>query len=85
MDPEIPRRGDNGLRTGPFILRQVRQNFETFFPYRPLLVVVLVELERIGHGRIHSGTNPVPSERRPVFKENLSSETQDPPSNPSGF
>jgi hypothetical protein len=57
-----------------------------FYPtYRPLLVIVLVELQRIGHGRIYAGTNPVPSERRPVFKENLSRETQSPPSNLSGF
>jgi hypothetical protein len=85
MDPEIPRRGDNGLRTGPLILRQLRQSFETIFPSRPLLVVVLAELQTIGHGRINSGTSPVLSERRPVFKENISRETQDPPSNLSGF
>jgi hypothetical protein len=85
MDPEIPRRGDNGLRAGPLIFRQLRQNFETLFPCRPLLVVVLVELQTIGHGRINYGTNPVLSERRPVFRENLSHETQDPPSNLSDF
>jgi hypothetical protein len=55
-----------------------------FFPYCLLLVVVLRELQRIGRGRIYSGTNPVPSERRPVFEESLSRETQDPPSNLSG-
>jgi hypothetical protein len=68
MNSEIPRRGDNGLRSGPLILRQLRQNFETFFPYHPMVVVVLVEFQTIGHGRIGSGTSPVLSERRPVFK-----------------
>jgi hypothetical protein len=85
MDPEIPRRGDNGLRTGPLILHQLRQNFETFFSHCPLMVIVLVELQTIGHGRINSGTNPMLSGPHPVFKENPSNATQDPPSNLSGF
>jgi hypothetical protein len=69
MDPEIPRSGDNGLGTGPLILRQLGQNSETPFPYRPLVSVMLVKLLTIWHGRNNSETNPVLSEQRPVFKE----------------
>lgn len=69
-DPEIPRSGDNGLGTGPLILRQLGQNSETPFPYRPLVSVMLVKLLTIWHGRNNSETNPVLSEQRPVFKEN---------------
>jgi hypothetical protein len=83
--PGSPRRGENGLCNGPRILRQLTHNFETFSPCPPLLVVVLAELQTAGYGCINFGTNPTSLRRRPVFKERLSHETQDTPSDLTGF